>query len=427
MGALRQPRPSEPVRKPPAVETKRDKYGRDPNSPLEQLRGHTDYETETGYSPLYDGALADLPRLTSGNVCTLFLLVCNMLSLGRQRAKGSKRFLSTEPISALDLAVLCHPSGAAGVRDIQRLLSELPERGLISVKQLKNGTTRYVISLLYSKWQGLEDYAVWKRRQVVEIDSAAEEAEADDSDLTPISKDAVVLFKRPAVVRPGRASRATRVNVGVREVVCQNDSPTVDIVFSAVVQSGRLVVSSTSQAIAQKGESEAKGEDKGNAERHPCRALPTNEGSGQKRSKGESYPLENKVSALFDPILQRSGARLLSPDQDALRRSLAELGAMPYEYLEGFMFRRDADSMGGCRAERKIGKPIHVVAIVREARQNWEQQAIAYRSQILAMHPQGQAQACRQIIEAEGGDWTAGDKDWARSRLAKLEGRDADS
>lgn len=91
------------------------------------------------------------------------------------------------------------------MRDIQRLLAELPERGLIAVKTIKNGTTKYVISLLYSKWQGLEDYAVWKRRQVVAIDEAAEDAESEDSEQTPISKDAVHLFRRPALVRPGRA------------------------------------------------------------------------------------------------------------------------------------------------------------------------------------------------------------------------------
>jgi hypothetical protein len=360
MGALRQPKLTEPKRKPVSTETRKlDRFGRDPESASELLRKQTDYAAQTGYSPLYHAALADLPRLASGCTCYALVLTVNMLSLGRPRSSGKDPHHEwTLPVSVLELAELCR----ANVRDIQRQLVELELRGLIAVKMLKKGGVKYAISLLYRDWQAIEDYAVWKRRQVVAIDDAAEEDEEEDAEQLEISRDAVHLFKKPAAVRPGRATRAAKVTVGVREVVCQNDSPTVDAAFSAVVQSGRLVVSATFKT----GESEAKGEEKGNAERHPCRTIPPNEGIEKKRSKGETHPRAAEIVNIFDPLLIKSGSRLLSPDENALRLACAELGSMPKDALLYFVMRP------GGRGSRPIANPKAVASIVREARQNWE-------------------------------------------------------
>src|SRR5689334_2344269 len=169
MGAL--PKPLEPRIKKPVVSDatppKRDQFGRDPDCPSERLRTQTDYEADTGYAPLYHAALADLPRLSSGAVCYAFVLVVNMLSYGRGKqwhefqaderddskcskckgrssdgvhSKPGVRYDSTLPISPQALADLCR----ANIRDIQRQLAELAERGMIKAKQVKRG--EYVIS-----------------------------------------------------------------------------------------------------------------------------------------------------------------------------------------------------------------------------------------------------------------------------------------
>ena len=361
MGALPRPLPpkSDP-RKPPAVETKRDLYGRDPNSPAEQFRRQTDYEQDTGYAPLYHAVLADLPRLASGAVCYAFVLVVNALSYGRGLdPKTKRRYDTTEPISAAELAEKCQ----ANLRDIQRQITELAERKMVRVKTVGAGyNKKYALTLLYREWRGLEDYAVWKRRQVVPIDSAVEEESAEE-ELLPISKDAVRLTSKVQAVKPGRACRAIKVAVGVREFSLQNASKTVDLRFEAVIQSGRLVVSAQS-GVSDVAEVpavlQAIPSNEGTS-RHPCREVPSNGGSETGKHPSEQA---SRIVNLFDSLLQKSGSRLLSPDKSALTACCAEQGAMPHDFLIHFVMTQ--------RADRPISGPKVVVSIIRDARLNWE-------------------------------------------------------
>lgn len=369
MGALRQPRiDSTPARKPPALDTApRDQYGRDPASPLEQLRAQTDYDADTGYSPMYHAVLADLPRLSSGAVCYAFILTVNRLSFGRGIDKRTgRRYDSTLPVSTAELAEYCR----ANIRDIQRQVDELSERGMISVNRVGRDR-KLVVSLLYRDWRGLEDYAVWKRRQVVAIDSVADEDDSQDEDLLPVSKDAVKLFKAPQTVRPGRATKARKIEVGIRELCVVNESPQVDARIDAVIESGRLVVS-TSFAF-----SEAKGEDKAKDKRHTCRLSDSVEGETEAKTRRRTNDthvvsppnegIRNQVSSLFDPLLQKSGSRLLSPDSQALSSAIAEIGGMPHDFLLHYVMTQ--------RAGRPISGPKVVAAIVKDARVHWEKQS----------------------------------------------------
>jgi hypothetical protein len=267
MGALRQPRLSEvagSLRKPPQPETRKVL------TPLEKLRARTDYDKGEGWSALPHAAFVDLLKLSSGEVCLKFIWAVNIaMSSGSARSPKEAWDAYTDFRSSQEWADSC----ASNVRDIQRQLSDLAERGMISVKQIKAaGGMKYAVSLLYRKWGELDSFAAWKRKQVVAIDEPLGTDEAEDEDLTPISKDAVHLTKSPQTVKPGRASRAVKVSVGVREMCFENTSDTVDAVFQGVVTSGRLVVSAT----FRKGESEAKGEVKEKVARHACRELPTN-------------------------------------------------------------------------------------------------------------------------------------------------------
>jgi hypothetical protein len=363
VGAL--PKPLAPRIKKPVVREsappKRDQYGRDPESAAEKLRGQSDYDADTGYAPLYHAALADLPRLSSGAVCYAFVLVVNMLSYGRGKDKSGQRYEWTLPITQQTLADLCR----ASVRQIQREIEDLSRRGMIRTKQAKRGQG-FEISLLYRDWRGLEDYAVWKRQQIVVMDETPDEETEDESPM-PISRNAVRLVKKPLAVRPGRASRAVKVSVGVKEFAFQNDSKSVDLAFDAVIQSGRLVVSATS------GKTEES--------RHDTHVVSVPSDGGSKKNRHDTHVVspatdggienkkypperEHQVAALFDPLLQRSGSRLLSPDKKALQTACSELGAMPYEWLEGFVIKQ--------RAKRAISGPRVVAAIVKEARLNWE-------------------------------------------------------
>jgi len=205
--------------------SKRDQFGRDPECPSERLRNQTDYEADTGYAPLYHARwriCRGCRRVPSAMPSS----VCNMLSFVGEGSR-LEAIRGNVAISAQALADLCgrtcgHPTPACGDG----------RRGMIRAKMVKRG--EYAISLLYRDWQGLEDYAVWKRKQVVAID----EAPADEARMrnAPISKDAVRLFKQLLLLGLG-ATRAFVFGRSERGRL-SNESSSVDAAFSAVVQWG---------------------------------------------------------------------------------------------------------------------------------------------------------------------------------------------
>jgi hypothetical protein len=346
MGALRQTRLSEDLRKPPETERKAV------STSLEKLRARTDYDAGTGWCALPFAAFVDLLKLSSGEVCMRFVLAVNVALASGSRSPKEAWDSWTEFRSTQEWA----DATASNVRDIQRQLVELKERGLIAVKQIKNGTVKYSVFLLYRKWGKLESYAAWKIRKVVAIDEDAAEL-AEDESAVEISKDAVHLTKKPQRIAPGRASRAVKVNVGVSSFRFQSTDSRVDLIHDAVIQSGCLIVSVTSP----KGESEAKGEDKGKAGRHACRALPTNEGIQNTPTKEGSaflHPRSKELVKLFDPILSASSAGLLSGDSASLKAACEAVADCDHEFLVKFAIQR---------AERPVKSPLHVPTICAEA------------------------------------------------------------
>ena len=353
MGALRQPRPSGPsesLHKPPKSETATVE------SPVDKLRSQTDLAADTGYSPLYHSMLADIPRLMSSLVGTWVLLHALRLSLGQKGKDGRQQW--SAPLSSEEYSVLC----ACNVRDVQRQISELKERGLIEVRTLKTaGLVKYSICLLLEKWGKLPSYAEWKRRRVVAIDEAAAEL-AEDEAPVEISKEAVHLTKKPQRVTPGRSTKSVKVNVGVNSFRFQSTDSTVDLIHETVIQSGCLIVSVTSE----KGETKAKGEYKGNAERHTCRAVPPNEGiQNTPTNEGSTilHPRAAELVKLFDPILAKSAARLLSGDPKSLQAACEAVQECPHDFL----VKHAID-----RAAREVKSPLHVQDICRDALRDWK-------------------------------------------------------
>lgn len=377
MGALRQPKLGETeVRKPPASERTLDRFGRDPNSALEKLRGQTDYDKDTGYSPLYHAVLADLPRISGHSaVGLLMLLQVLRLSLGAPR-EGKGRNVWTAPISTTELAELC----GANIRDIQRQLDEGESRGVLAVKQVRKGSTlKYSVSLLLSKWRSIEDYAVWKRRQVVAIDEALGQDEpVEDESPIEISTDSIVV-KKPQRIAPGRASKAVKVNAGVTEFVFQNDSE-IPAVCSAVLQSGRFVATVKCE-IAQ-GENKAK---KLQTRDVHVAGLPPNEGSTKSETPRQTNgngklqlpplpPRAAELHRIFDPLLAHSGASLLSMDGSRKYSDLAcvNVGDCDHDYLCKFVAHRTIKSVtiipdicGEALASWRVAKTLDAVPSLR--------------------------------------------------------------
>ncbi len=230
MSALKQLQPSE-VRSVP--NTPRKTVARE--NVLQWERYKTDYEADTGYSPAYHDAVRLKPDLCGESTVMVYLIdYVNMHSYGRARAKKEPRHTWTDLLTTEELAQHCR----CNVREIQRQISEMEERGMLAVRRVKGGLE---LSLRYDNWPNVEPYAVWKRKQkVAAIDEGEGYTEApEDEPPDPVAKDAVQLFKRPPDVRPGRATRAVSVAVGIREFVFVNESKTVDADCFRLLQSGR--------------------------------------------------------------------------------------------------------------------------------------------------------------------------------------------
>jgi hypothetical protein len=327
-----------------------DRYGRDPSAAAELLRRQTNYDADSGYAPFYAAWLADLPRITSGNVCTLFILTVGVLSLGRPDNPKGKRHSWTKPVTVELLAELCR----CHVRDIQRQIANLTERKVIAVQTAARGT--YRISLLYRDWQALPNY---QPARLVAIDEPEEDAGEDQDSAAP-AKDAVRLVKRPLKVNAGKTGRSIAVTVGVRTLRWQN-SASLPLVYDAIVQGGELVVSTR---LASDWRDLVKDEAKANTQRHGCR----DEKPGvSDRDAAAADPRAAHVVSIFDPLLERAGGRLLLGDPSATLAACRAMGEMPAEYLSNWLHTSGKNP----RASRPISGARVVPSIVKEAYHSW--------------------------------------------------------
>jgi hypothetical protein len=370
MAALPEPlHTRKPNSRPSAPKT--DQYDRDPNSPSERTRASSNYNAGTGYAPFYHSFLADLPRLSSGNACTLLILTILSKSLGRGAKKGEPRPTATLPVAISDLAQICR----CDERTIERELAGLKARKIAKVEPAGKG--KVSVELLYRTWRTLPDY----KSNVVSIDGSEDEDEAKDESK---AKEAtrVELTKRPQPARAGKSSRSIPVRCGVKAFRFQNDS-VVDLSFTAVVQAGELVLSSQVPDAWMKTAAKRIAQSNGinnltSATRHGRRepfASPSPKPGDKSGSEGKakqgstsqnqppSHPRADEICNLFDPILLKSQSRLLSADPKALSEACQAVGSTDHDFLVHFVMTR---------AARPINSPSHVKHIVAEAARNWE-------------------------------------------------------
>ena len=334
--------------------SKLNQYGRDPGSPSERLRASSDYDTEKGYSPLFHAFLADLPRLSSGNSCTLLLLTLWAKSAGRGRAKTEKRPEWTLNLSITDLAQICR----CDVRTIEREIKSLEQRGLAEIRRPVRGEIE--ARLRYRDWESLADF---KPSNVVEI--------TQTEDVTPelTKEDAAqpgnqrVTGRLPLQIAAGASSKPYVVNCGVKRFRCKVEGP-IDLGITAMVHQGELlVVCKASDESLKRVSSSHAFNNLGNSPRHPSQSLPTNGGITKPPQKSVTHPRAAELAKLFDPILAGSHARLLSDDSSSLLAACAAAGACDHNYLVKFAVQR---------AERPVKSPLHVKTICADALASWK-------------------------------------------------------
>ncbi len=367
MSALKQLKPSE-VRS--TTVTPRKDAGR--AKILHWDRYKTDYSADTGYSPAYHDAVRHKPRLCGESAVMRDLIeYANIRSYGRPRGKKDPRHVWTDTLTTEELAEHCR----CKVREIQRQLSEMEERGMISVRRLKGGIE---ISLLYAAWAKVEDYAVWQRKQKVAAIDESElytEAAADEEPAAP-GKEAVPVFKRPLAVRPGRASKAAPINAGVKEFVFVNRNAKVEVVCEGVIESGRFTLYTDFRfPAASVGANEKRKSVNNDAGIPVTPSTATNQFSKIASGKSPTQPITlppggDKLPSLFDPsLLGNNPPQSLAGDPVTWRKACAAMGPMPFDVLERAYTTAPKGATPRCKRPTKL---TDILPIIREARVNWE-------------------------------------------------------
>jgi hypothetical protein len=357
MAAFTQPNPADSRKTPTQAKTSgRNKYGRDSSSPSERLRV-SDYTQKdcAPYVPLPFSFLADIPRLTSGNPCTLLLMVLWSKSAGRGTKKNEPRPEWTIALSTSDLAQICR----CDIRTIEREIVGLEKRGLAEIKRPTKG--RVEVRLLYREWEALPDF----KSQVVEMpppETPPEETPPDDPSPTPGSQR--VTGKRPIRMAQGALSKVFPVTTGVKSLQFRRDGPRdcpIDLDFSCVIQAGELLIKTTvpddwrqklDVHFSRSNESSKLQE----TPRHVRRGEHSNHVT-------VDHPRATELTTLFDPLLGKSGAKLLSMDSSALRSACEAVMDCDHEYLTKFAINR---------ASSPITNPRHVKLICKEALAAWK-------------------------------------------------------
>lgn len=342
--------------------SKLNQYGRDPLSPSERLRASSDYDTEKGYSPFFHAFLSDLPRLSSGNSCTLLLLTLWAKSAGRGNKKGEPRPEWTLSLSLEDLAQIC----CCDVRTVERELAGIDKRGLAEIRRPGKGEVE--ARLKYRDWESLPNY----KSAVVEMPTGEDDTEplADQDESKPGNQR--VTGRKPVRLPAGHISKAFPVSCGVKTFKHKAEGP-IDLEFSCVIQAGELlVVSKVSDESLQKfaiSNPRSNGiNDNTSFPRHGCRgeseAIPTNEGRSVSPQKRVTHPRAAELVKLFDPILAKSAARLLSMDSASLLAACDAVADCDHDYLVHFSI---------LRAERPVKSPLTIKTICAEALASWRE------------------------------------------------------
>jgi len=248
----------------------------------------TDYEKGVGWFPVPHDALAQVVRLSSGNLCTL-LLFAILQNYGRQWCGKGKLPDESQALSIDELAILFRVTRHA----VNEVLAYLAAREMAVIARIAGG--RIVVKLRLPEWSGIEDdYPTWKSKQPAEAPEP-EENPAVEPAAPAVQPGRVPITRKPEKVRAGhRLCRPIKCGVKEMEMVVSPNSP-VDIEITAAVVSGRLVI----EAIGT-GE-------------HTAKAGSIDPGK-QRRAKPKTYTDEE-----LDEIVRQSREERLAREREARR------------------------------------------------------------------------------------------------------------
>jgi hypothetical protein len=351
MSALPNPLQSHQLPKKPAGRAAK------PKRLWEGQRKSSDYEKGTGYAPFFFGFLADWGRISSGHIADMMLMVICAKSIGRTVAKGKPREEWTEDLTYSDVAQLAAASDEwpKMLRSVEREFARWQTEGIAEVVKSAPGTVK--VRLRYREWVKVNDY----RSNVVEMPEAPAE---DEPEAEEEAREGYQKFK-PVTLAPGKACKPLPIKTGTKELQYQV-AGSVDIRFVTVIQAGcqTITASVPDEWIQKLGKTKVVlPETKGLQEKFGRGCRTSEENSG----KVAAHPRAAELSAIFDPLLKKSQARLLSTDESSLLAACAAVGAMPVnDLIHGLN--------GGAspRAARPISSPKHVAKIISELKANWE-------------------------------------------------------
>jgi hypothetical protein len=334
MSALPNPLHSEQKKTPGRAlrPSKLNQYGRDPSTRSEQLRVSSDYGKETGYAPFYHSFWADIPRLTSGNSCTILIGVLWDMSAGRGMKKGQPRPEWSVSLRVEDLAQICR----CDVRTIERELAALDKRGLAEIRRPGKGEVE--ARLKYRDWEALPDY----QSSVVKMPEpeAVDESKPENQRVTG---------NKPVRLAAGALSKAFPVSCGVKTFRHKAEGP-VDMEFTCVVQAGELLVVSRFPDDWREKVANAIPWSNGINEnasfpRHGCReeaAKVERKSVAEKSPPAVQHPRAAELHRIFDPVLAHSGASLLSMDSSRKfsLEACQKIEDCDHDYLARFVANR---------------------------------------------------------------------------------------
>jgi hypothetical protein len=344
------------------------------------FRAGSAYCEPTGWAPIHRILYSDAMELRPGQ---LFMdLVFYITMTANRSRKGPEIYEAPEvEVTITDAALFCR----ADDRSINRMLDYMVVRNLAIVARLTTGrrpTGKALVRLVlkpetiggkqYPGWteEAKLPFPEWKRLHP-EFDKKAEESapdtpgSSDDPVERPMKAGTVKLTREPLTVKRGHKSRSIPINCGVRSVRMDWEAKSLDLQFSAVVDSGELVISGSlpdEQAErrtkdAKREESVASDDSRGRTgPRHPANAgiqTPTN---------AVSHPRAAELSQLFDPLTYRHCERTLSAEPKYLQSACENIGDTPHDFLV-----KAAVARGVRRLE-----PHHVPALCSQIQKDWK-------------------------------------------------------
>lgn len=328
--------------------------------------------TGTGWSPIPRSFDLYRIRLASGEAFWGLTTLIIHTALRDRKPSESSSLEATIKIS--EAALLCE----CNERTINRELDYLVERRMaVVVRNSSGGQVRIRLVVepegdAFPGWAALERYSAWASSRRASLDErdaeqTTDNPSEDDASGAAVKPGTVQVTKKPRKVKAGKPEKPVPVNCGVRSYRMELvESDSLDVSYTAAVHSGEFVATvCVPKQKAPKSKLRAKPLNSTTSGQRVGHTCPTNAKSAPIRGDGAGgiHPRAKELSVLFDTILVKYRANILSADHAALKAACDQVGDIPYKDLAVFVHQR---------ARRGGWHPTMCAAVVKEAVANWK-------------------------------------------------------